>query len=230
MQQAAVIVILVALLLPAVQAARTAARRNDSLAHLRDFAIALQNYHDTKGEFPAHASYSEDGKPLLSWRVHLLPYMEEVQLYRQFHLDEPWDSEHNKQLIAKMPDIFQSPSSPLERADGKTLYMAPIGKGFVMDGTKDGVGIRQITDGTSKTIVVVEANPEKAVIWTKPDDLKVDLENPADGLGGLYAGVFQAAFADGFAKGISNSLDPKILKGLFTRNGREVFNSDDLNP
>lgn len=229
MQQAAVVGMLVALLLPAVQAAREAARRNDTLARLRDFAIAMQNHHDTKGKFPAHASYDADGKPLLSWRVHLLPFMEEVELYREFHLDEPWDSEHNKQLIAKMPEAFQSSSSPLNRAEGKTLFVAPIGPGYVMDGTKDGVGMRGIPDGSSKTIVIVEADPDKAVIWTKPDDLQVDLENPAAGLGKLRQGVFMAAFVDGHAATVSTSIDPDIIKALFTRNGREVIQQD-LNP
>lgn len=228
-QQIAVIGILVALLLPAVQAAREAARRNDSLARLRDFSIGLQNYHDTQGKFPAHASYSDDGKPLLSWRVHLLPYIEEAALYRQFHLDEPWDSEHNQKLIAQMPDIYQSAKSPLQQTDGKTLYMAPIGENYVMDGTENSVGLRQLTDGTSKTIVLVEADPGKAVIWTKPDDLKVDPDNPVAGLGSLYAGgIFQAAFADGHARGISKDINPETLKALFTRNGREVIGAEDF--
>ena len=230
LQKIAVIGFLVALLLPAVQAAREAARRNDTLANLRDFSVAMQNYHDTKGKFPAHANYSEDGKPLLSWRVHLLPYMEEQPLHREFRLDEPWDSEHNKQLIAKMPDILQSSGSPLNQADGKTLFVAPIGEGFVMDGTKDGVGIRQLTDGTSRTIYIVEADPDKAVIWTKPDDLQVDLENPTAGLGKLRAGIFIAAFADGHAAQVSTALDPATIKALFTRNGREVIQIEDLNP
>src|SRR5258707_9716343 len=77
----AVIGVLVALLLPAVQAAREAARRNQSLNNLRQISIALQNYHDTRKTFPAHAIYSADGKPLLSWRVQILPFIEENPLY-----------------------------------------------------------------------------------------------------------------------------------------------------
>ena len=230
LQQIAVIGALVALLLPAVQAAREAARRNDSLARLRDFSIAMQNHHEATGRFPAHAIYSADGNPLLSWRVRLLPFMEEMELYREFHLDEPWDSEHNKQLIARMPDVLHSASSPFNQADGKTLFVAPIGDGFVMDGTKDGVGIRQLSDGTSKTIMIVEADPDKAVIWTKPDDLQVDLENPTAGLGKLHPGVFIAAFADGHAAPVATALDPATIKALFTRNGREVIQLEDLNP
>lgn len=251
LQQIAVIGILVALLLPAVQAAREAARRNQARQHLRDIeqalqnhevgvqerhedlrnlAIAMHNHHDTKGAFPAHANYSADGKPLLSWRVHLLPYLEQKALYDQFHLDEPWDSEHNKALIAKMPAVFQSDSSPLKQSDGKTLYLAPIGENFIFDGSKTGANIRHITDGTSMTMMIVEADPEKAVIWTKPDDLKVDLDNPSEGLGEPLVVYFLAAFADGHSQQISKKTDPKILRALLTRNGREPVNVDALRP
>jgi hypothetical protein len=94
--QVATIGILVALLLPAVQAAREAARRTQSTNNLKQLILGLLNYESANGHFPPHASYSPDGKPLLSWRVHILPYLEEQALYSQFRLDEPWDSEHNQ--------------------------------------------------------------------------------------------------------------------------------------
>ncbi len=86
----AVIGILVALLLPAVQAAREAARRNQTLIQMKMLMLSWHNYHDVKDEFPAQAICDADGKPLLSWRVAILPYMEEQALYEQFHLDESW--------------------------------------------------------------------------------------------------------------------------------------------
>jgi type II secretory pathway pseudopilin PulG len=215
----AVIGILVALLLPAVQAAREAARRNSSVNNLRNISLALQNYHDTKKGFPAHANYSADGKPLLSWRVHILPYIEQITLYNQFHLDEPWDSEHNRALIAQMPQTYQNPNIPAE--SGKTSYLAVVGKECIFDGTDKGIGIRQVTDGTSYTLAIVEADANQAVEWTKPDDWEYDAANPKNGLGNLRPGGWNAAFCDGSVRFMDNSIDPETLKALFTRAGGE---------
>lgn len=223
MQSIAVIGILVALLLPAVQAAREAARRAQSSNNLKQLMLALLNYESAMGHMPPHAIYSEDGKPLLSWRVAILPYVEEGDLYNEFHLDEPWDSEHNKQLIAKMPEFLLCPSSHLDPTDGKTTYLAPVGEDLYFDGTKEGMQLRKITDGTSNTIALVDANDDTAVIWTKPDDLDFDAENPLKGLApGHHPAIFNAAFADGSVQAISFDIDLEVLKALFTRAGGEV--------
>jgi hypothetical protein len=227
MQKIAVIGILVALLLPAVQAAREAARRNTSINNLKQLMLALHNYHDTKGAFPAHANYSDDGKPLLSWRVHILPFIEEQALYEQFHLDEPWDSEHNKQLIAQMPEVYLCPSSRLRREEGKTTFLAPVGENLIFDGTKEGARIKTILDGTSKTIALVDAADDRAVIWTKPDDLAYNPEEPLAGLaGGHHAAIFNAAWADGSVRAVSLDIDLDTLRALFTKDGGEVIGND----
>src|SRR5690606_35040423 len=148
---------------------REAARRTQSSNNLKQLMLALLNYESVYNQLPAHAIYSEDGKPLLSWRVAILPYIEEQALYEQFHLDEPWDSEHNKQLISQMPQFYLCPSVPLDPKEGKTTYLAPVGKDLYFDGTKDGMQLRKITDGTSNTIAIVDADDDAAVIWTKPD-------------------------------------------------------------
>ncbi len=222
----AVIGVLVALLLPAIQAAREAARRNQAMNNLKQMMIALHNYHDTKGTLPAHANYSEDGKPLLSWRVHILPFLEENQLYSEFRLDEPWDSEHNRALIARMPQVYQCPNLPLE--PGKTNYLAVVGEGCAFDGTKDGKGFRDFTDGTSKTIALVEADADQAVEWTKPDDWEYNAETPNAGLGNLRPGGWNAGFADGSVRFISNSIDLNMLRALFTRASGEITPTSEL--
>ncbi len=210
--------LLVALLLPAVQAAREAANRNTSLNKIRQIGLAMLNYESGKRHFPAQAIYSKDGKPLLSWRVAILPQLEEMELYKQFHLDEPWDSEHNKPLIAKMPAAYVKPGRP---NDGSTVFLVPHGKGLAFEGT-EGLTIGSFTDGTSKTILAVEVNDDRAVPWTKPDDLEVDLNKPFDGLGEAHAGdIFCAVFADCHTIGISKQCDVDTLKALFTRNGGE---------
>lgn len=215
-----VIGVLVALLLPAVQAAREAARRNQSMNNIKQLLLSLHIHHDSRKAFPAVANFSPDGKPLLSWRVHILPYVEAGELYSQFKLDEPWDSEHNRQLIARMPAVFADPNLPTA-AEGNTNYLAVVGKDCVFDGTAQGLPIRQITDGTSRTIVLVEANADRAVPWTKPDDWHFDPKNPAAGLGGLRPGGWLAGWADGHVSFVASGIDLEVLRGLFTRSGGE---------
>ncbi len=209
----------IGLLLPAVQSAREAARRAQSMNNMKQIALAMFNYLDAKKTFPPAYKAGKDGKPLLSWRVLILPYLEEKDLYQQFNLDEPWDSEHNKKLIDKMPAVYKSPNSA-KAAAGKTVYLTVRGEKTVFSGGK-GTRIADITDGTSNTIMTVEANDEEAVPWTKPDDFEYDANNPLKGLGGMHPSVFLAGFADGSVRAISNSIDPKMLKALFTRNGNE---------
>jgi hypothetical protein len=218
----AVIGILIALLLPAVQSARSAAQRNQSANNMKQIMIAFHNYHDTRKTFPAHANYSPDGKPLLSWRVHILPFLEEGAIHGQFKLDEPWDSPHNRALIEQMPQVYQNPNLPLE--PGKTNYLAAVGEACIIDGTEKGRGIREITDGTSMTIMLVEAAPDQAAEWTKPDDWEYDGNNPKAGLGGFRPGGWQAGFADASVQMISDMIPPEQLKAMFTRNGGEVIN------
>ena len=150
--------------------------------------------------------------------MHLLPFLDQGQLYRQFKLDEPWDSPHNKKLIEHMPVVFKNPN--LSLPDFKTNYLVPIGKGTIFEGTKE-IGMSRITDGTSNTVMVVEANADQAVIWTKPDDLAYDPANPLRGLGGLRPGGFQVGFADGSVHFISSSVDLTTLRALFTYAGGE---------
>ena len=171
--------ILVALLLPAVQAAREAARRSQSMNNMKNIMLALLNYESARKAFPAHANYSADGKPLLSWRVHILPFMEQQALYDQFHLDEPWDSEHNKTLIPRMPEFYLDPSSGRLPAEGRTHYLGVKGEGMLFNGTDKGVVIESVSDGTSNTIAIVQVNDDRSTTWTKPDDWEPDLAERA---------------------------------------------------
>lgn len=218
----ATIGVLTALLLPAVQAAREAARRAQGSNNLKQIGLAMQNHADVFKQFPARAIYKE-GEPLLSWRVKILPFVEQNELYKQFHLDEPWDSEHNRQLIAKMPPVYANPVLDAKlTAAGMTDYLAPVGPNTAFNG-EEGLGFAAFKDGTSNTVMVVEANADRAVIWTKPDDFEVDADNPLGGLGSIHPGGFSALFADGHVQFLSSMLDPKVLLHLFTPNGGEAI-------
>ena len=162
--------------------------------------------------YPPHAIYSNTGSPLLSWRVHLLPFLDEIVLYEQFRLDEPWDSPHNKPLIAKMPPVFGSPrGEPLEV--GRTRYVVPFGKDTIFDGDR-GIGLARITDGASHTILILEVGEDKSVIWTKPDDMDFDPHNPLAGLGATSDLGILAAFADGSVWSLRTTIDAENISAV----------------
>ncbi|MCH7990011.1 MAG: DUF1559 domain-containing protein [Planctomycetes bacterium] len=211
---------LVTLVSQPLDSAREEARRAKCKNNLKQFGIAMHNFHDVYRSFPPSASYDKKGKKLLSWRVYVLPYLDANDLYKQFHLDEPWDSDHNKTLIEKMPDVFACPSAKLSKK-GMTTYLAPLGKKTIFSG-KIGVPISDITDGTSNTFMIVDADPEHAVVWTKPDDLEIDLEKPLQGLAGQHVNGFWSLFCDGSVRFVPKSIDLKTLRALFTRSGRDV--------
>ncbi len=214
-----------ALLLPAVQAARTAARRAQSTNNLKQIMLAMHNYHSSNNHFPAAATADAEGKPLLSWRVAILPFLEQQELYDQFHLNEPWDSAHNKTLIAKMPDVYKStmnqPKDPFS-----TFYQVFTGNGALFDPMTKGPSIADVTDGTSYTIAAVEAGT--AVVWTKPEDIPFDPSKDLPKLGGPgFPGGFNAAFGDGSVRFITTFIRPNTWVALSTRDGGEVVNADD---
>lgn len=150
----------------------------------------------------------------------LLPYLGDPAaeaLYQEFHLDEPWDSEHNRKLIERMPAIYENPNFA---QPGKTVYQGLVGADMIF-GEDEGLRLRKIIDGTSNTVMLVEVDPDRAVEWTRPADLQVDAERPLAGLGNLRPQVFNALFVDGSVHAISKDIDPELLRRLFTYRGLE---------
>jgi prepilin-type processing-associated H-X9-DG protein len=208
--------------------ARQAAARSQCINNEKQIGLAVHNYHARYNAFPPAYTRDKDGKPLLSWRVLILPYLEQNDLYTDFHLDEPWDSAHNRALIAKMPHTYRCPN---ERADlareGKTRYLAPRGAGTIFRGAEP-VRIRDVADGTSNTIMVADAGDENAVVWTKPDDWEVE---PVLNVEGVFKshepGGSNVLFADGSVHFLSEKVKPSTLRALFTRSGGEVIAAED---
>ncbi len=216
----ATVAVVIALLLPAVQQAREAARRTQAKNQLKQIGLGMFNHESKYRQFPPRAALIKSGKPGLSWRVKILEFVDE-DLYKQFHMDEPWDSEHNNALISRMPAIYASPNDDDLTKQGKTRYIVLKGNGTLFDG-ESGPKIRDVTDGTTNTIMAVEARSDHAVIWTKPDDLEVDFAKPITGLEDSRVGGFHALFADGSVRYLSTNIDRATLKALFTKSGGET--------
>jgi prepilin-type processing-associated H-X9-DG protein len=211
--------VLVALLLPAVQAARESARRMQAANNLKQIGLGMHNYHTTYNRFPGPAITNDQDERLLSWRVAILPFIEQQALYEQFHLDEPWDSDHNIKLLDKMPAVYAEPSLPLP--PGMTVMHAAVGDGLALQHDRDN-RIADMTDGTSNTILAVEADGSAAVEWTKPADVEIDMEAPLRKMGHAHPGGFQVLFGDGSVHFISHAIDQELFRSLLTRGGGEV--------
>jgi hypothetical protein len=203
-------------------------------SNLRQVAIAMHNYHNDYRHLPQPAIYDKNGRPLLSWRVMLLPYLEEEGLYKQFHLDEPWDSPHNLTLLCKMPKVFK-PVGDVEVERYHTFSQVVVGTGAPFEHGRDiTLGMITVADGVTDTWLVVEAG--EAVPWTKPADLVYDPDGPLPTFGGLFAprfrlynddfrspGGFNAAYGDGSTRWIRpiSKHDEKAVRRLITWNDGE---------
>ncbi len=221
--------ILLALLLPAVQAAREAARRMQCTNNLKQIGLAMMNYEQANGHFPPAYIADKDGKPMHSWRVLLLPYMDQQALYDQYRMNEPWNSPHNKELASRMPSVYRCPSNASDRP--YTSYAMLVGPHAFSDGP---TGRRQsdIKDGTAHTIMVAEAAGD-GINWMEPRDIDAEKmplaiehhtsnappKEPA--ISSDHSNVANVVFCDGHVQSLSTNIDPKVLRALITIDGDE---------
>jgi hypothetical protein len=204
---------------PAVGKLKDSATRLKSANNLKQIGLALHSYHDTYGAMPSAAVVDKKGKPQLSWRVLILPYIEQDNLYREFKLDEPWDSDHNKKLIDKMPAVYSLPAKGAK--SGHTHYRVFVGSGAMWDWIQ-GTTFAQITDGLSNTWMVVEA--EEGVPWTKPDEFEFDPKQDLPKLGKAFKNGFHVLYGDGSVRFYKDV--PKAAKAMITKAGGEVFTDE----
>ena len=192
--------------------------------NMKQIAIAMHAHHDTYGALPSAAVLGKKGKPLLSWRVQVLPYVEQAALFQQIKLDEPWDSVHNKKVFDDnpMPKVFEVPGTT--KPGEKNTHMQVFrGNGAMFDLVK-GVKFAEVADGLSNTIMVATA--KTAVPWMKPDDMEFDPKtDPRDLL--LYiGGQTNVGFGDGSVRMLKKSVTVENMRGLITKSGGEVVNID----
>jgi hypothetical protein len=206
-----------AMIAQAEEVGSAAVQRAQQMNKLKEIALAMHIYHDVHKAFPPAATRDADGKPLLSWRVELLPYLEKPGLYDKFQRDEPWDGPHNIQLVNQMPEVFLSAG---RENDGKTSIMLFTGEGTAFAGPK-GPRLADIVEGSSNTILCVEAGADKAVPWTKPEDLPFDPNDPISALGAIPGDGFRAAFFDVSCTQFERSIAPETLRAMITPDGGE---------
>jgi uncharacterized protein (TIGR03067 family) len=200
-------------------------RKAESQNNLKQLGLAMHSYHDVNRRFPAAAITDKAGKPLLSWRVAVLPYVEHGPLYQQFKLDEPWDSEHNKKLLAKMPRLY-APVHGKTKEPYSTYYQTFVGPGTVFEPGKPIQIGGGIPDGTSYTILLAEAG--EAVPWSKPADLPFDPKKALPKLGGLFPDGFHVGLCDGSVRWIIRRFDERIFRFAIVRDDGEAFDWDRL--
>ncbi len=227
---------------------REALARARSINNLKQMGLAMHNIHTAFNAFPPAVIYGPDGKPWHSWRVLILPYIEHRDLYNAYDFSQPWDSPKNKALLDKMPDVYRDPIHG-DTKEPYTHYAALVGPKAVFrpEGAKQtdplkppfagGVGIQNITDGTSNTVVISSVEPERKIPWTKPEDIDVGPAFKGVGQpGGIAApytfhgpGGGKAApflFCDGSVRVIAKTMHPRILESLMTAAGGEVIAPD----
>jgi len=214
-----------ALMLPAVQAAREAARRSKCSNQLRQIGLAMHNYHDSFGCFPPAYIPDDKGRPMHSWRVLILPFMEEGALYDQYDFDEPWDGPNNRALAARSRGPFYHCPSDTGGNPSDTSYVMLVGKGTISDGAK-ATRLAKIEDGTSSTILIVEV-AASGINWMEPRDLDVDKiglginDGTPGGISSRHLGGAQVLFCNGGTDFLDNTIDPDVMEAMSTIRGGE---------
>ena len=201
-----------------------------NLSDLQRIGQAMHRYHKANKHFLPAVVDGKNGEQH-SWRVALLPHLGMTELYTEYRLDEPWDSEANEIVMRKIPDVYipEFVSGTLNVKDAlNTSYFAVVGDGTAFDADGKGTAFKNFFDGLSNTLLVVES--KRDVPWTKPQDIEYSKDKPLPKLGGTHKGGFSCVFADGHAQFIPDTVPSQLIRDIITRNGGEVIDLQQLQP
>jgi hypothetical protein len=216
----AVVLLLVALLLPARRGAREPALRNGCMSNLRQVVYALQAYESEHGSLPPAYTVDAEGNRLHSWRTLILPYIEESQLFQKIDLSKPWDDPANADARRAVVNLYSCPSAMLE--EGMTTYFGVVGPNAVFSGSV-GRNLSEITDRLEDTIVVIDGDPDQAVHWMSPQDITADkVLSYGSETNTNHPGLIVAAFLDGHATPLPLNSAADDLRAMLTIAGRET--------
>ena len=222
--------LLVSLLSPAVQVARASAQQSRCASNLQRIAMAMELYHDAYASYPPPYLADDQGRPMHSWRVLLLPYLGADLLYEQYDFDVPWDDPTNIELARQMPEVYGCPADEEATSAGDTSYMVVVGDETLFPPGR-AKGHEQLSDGAYGTIMVVESRG-KGVSWLDPTDLRLaDLslfinagDDPA--IASLHTGGAQIVCADGQVHFLRDATPADAVRALLTSSGGETLPDD----
>ena len=205
------------------------AKRSICNNNLKQIGLALQNYADVYGCFPPAYVTDAAGKPIHSWRVLILPFIEQQALYSRYNFNEPWDGPNNSLLAKEMPSVFRCPAN---KANPGTLtdYVAIVGPETIWQANR-GATFDEITDGSANTIAVVEA-AGLGVNWMEPRDLPFSTVangiNPKQGpsMASQHPNYIIALFVDGHTQTIQQNISHQLLRAICTKDGCEEIDGD----
>jgi len=210
---------LTSLLVVPVAAARQSAWQAVEKNNLKQIMLAMHNYYDVHKHFPAAVVIDPKSGVGHSWRVAILPYLDQTKLYEQYKMNEPWDSEANLKVLAQMPPVFRIPGEPGKT--NNTEVVAAYGKNLAFEvGDKIGTKFEDMTDGTSNTICIIATKTE--IPWTKPEDILIDVTQAKFPAFGDSEKGFLVGISDGSVRRIPGNISLETLKIILTRNGGEV--------
>lgn len=216
------ILIVVAMLLPAVRTGgREAARRNSCSSYLKQIAIAISNYEAATGELPPAYTVDAEGRRLHSWRTLILPYLEQAALFKSIDLTKPWDDPANAQAREAVVGIYACPSLELE--DGFTTYLAVTGLHSVFDGPNSRK-LADVVDDIHATMMIVDAPADRAVHWMSPNDVSdKDMLAFWSESKTQHASVRLVALLDGHVSALQKEIDLSALRAMTTIDGGETI-------
>jgi len=150
---------------------RRVVRESNCQMNCRQIALAMQSYHDQYQAYPPSYTVDANGKPLHSWRTLLLPYLNERARYDSIDLTKPWDDEVNLHAWKSIPRVYRC--SVHRDAGNRTTYLAVVAPGSCLQPGKS-AALSDITDGASKTVLIIDVSEEQGVIWMSPQDANLD--------------------------------------------------------
>ncbi|MBS0205732.1 MAG: DUF1559 domain-containing protein [Planctomycetes bacterium] len=215
-----IIAVLIALLLPAVQQAREAARRTQCKNNLKQIGLAMHNYESTYRLFPAAHLNDDEGQPRISWRVSILPFLDEAPRFNRYNSDEPWDGPQNAQLLNPLPQTYACPSNPAPAVN--SCYAAMTGSDSIM-GSGECVSISDVKDGLSSTLMIVEAC-KLNIVWMQPKDIDAATftrVGDPNGISSFHVGGVNILMADGSVRFMSAATAPQVVQGMISHSGGE---------